>query len=87
MAPKIVYPALLMHSKKASLLESIGLRGLKPGGLTRGRVDVFMLNALEFAHKLYFENMYAPRFWKDPVNDVHMRAKSDVVLFIPGTLL
>ena len=87
LVPKVEYPALLMHSTNVALLQSISLRGLIPGGLTRQRVDVFMANALEFSHKVYFDKPFAPRVWKDPVHDVHMRKESDVVVFIPGTLL
>ena len=65
LVPKVEYPALLMHSTNVALLQSISLRGLIPGGLTRQRVDVFMANALEFSHKLYFDKPYAPRVWKD----------------------
>ena len=36
---------------------------------------------------MYFHKPFAPRVWKDPVHDVHMRKESDVVVFIPGTLL
>ena len=85
--PNVEFPTLLMHSTKISLLESIGRHGLMPGGLTRGRVDVFMSNAEDFAHSVYFDKIYAPLVWKDPVRDVHMRVSSDVVLFIPGALL
>ena len=56
-------------------------------GDTRRRVDVLMTNAEEFAHNLYYSNIFAPLVWKDPVQDVHMRLSSDVVIFIPGTLL
>ena len=31
--------------------------------------------------------MFAPLRWKDPVRDVHMRLESNVILFIPGTVL
>ena len=31
------YPVLLMHSTQAALLGSISVRGLIPGGFTRGR--------------------------------------------------
>ncbi len=87
MVPKVEYPALLMHSTKLKFVESIGHTGLTPGGLSRGRVDVFMADANDFGHDAYYGKMFAPRVWKDPVRDVHMREESDVVLFIPGTLL
>ena len=32
LVPKVEFPTLLMHSTKSSLLESIGLYGLQPGG-------------------------------------------------------
>ena len=83
------YPVLLMHSTQVALLGSIGVRGLIPGGLTRGRVDVLMRNAVEFAYHLYFpDKMFAPKLeWQDPVSTDHMRKESDVVVFVPGSSL
>ena len=47
-----------------------------------------MRNACEFSHNLYFGNPFAKRrVWKDPEDEDHMRKDSDVIIFIPGTLL
>ena len=83
------YPIMLMHSTQIALLDSICLRGIKLGGLTRRRVDVFMRSATEFAFDLnHPQKMYAQKLnWKDPVANDHMRMDSDVVIFISGKLL
>jgi hypothetical protein len=70
-----------MHSTKLKFMESIERSGFLPGGLTRGRIDVFA-DANDFANDAYYG-----KIWKDPVRDVHMRLESNVILFIPGTLL
>jgi hypothetical protein len=59
--PKVEYPALLMHSTKLKFMQSIGRSGLVPGGLTRGRVDVFMADANDFGHDAFYGKMFAPR--------------------------
>ena len=48
-----------------------------------------MRSATEFAYDLNFpKKQFAPKVsWKDPVATDHMRKESDVVVFVPGSLL
>jgi len=75
-----------MHSTKLKFLESISNLGILPGGIREAaRTRSFFVDATKFAKELY--DTEPDTSWKDPVNSMHMRRESDIVIFIPGDLL
>ena len=87
---KAAVPRILMHSTLSAHLEHILKKGLLPGGPRHERVDSFFVGAEEFAKKIAQAKAGPDSTavtWKDPVHDLHMRTKSDVVMMYSGTLM
>ncbi len=71
-------------------MDRILVKGLLPGGPRHERVDNFSVEPEGFAKKIA-QAKAGPQptmlTWKDPVHDLHMRTKSDIVRIYSGTLM
>ena len=87
---KKAVPLILIHSTLAENMDRILVKGLLPGGPRHERVDNFFVEPEGFAKKIA-QAKAGPQptmlTWKDPVHDLHMRTKSDIVMIYSGTLM